>query len=990
MKSKLLIIATAILLPFSAQTATKPRTLQYHPDGRDIVCVNGTNRYTRALYGGYTDFRIETSDRPIFGTYRGKHHRNIRFRLHVNGTAVELENTAQCEARYNAGMRTYRLTDPALGKGALSIAVLAMPDSDAAIWQIHGTELPAGATLECIVCGIRQPKLNRAGDLNADPVNSFDPAPDENHKQTVCLGVGQEQAYVLLEGKTKGDYVLTAPSRTEALPLWEKAMRHHDWLVGRIVFDTPDPYINTLGGTLMAAADGAWGGEVWMHGAVAWRMPLTGWRAGFLSDVLGMPDRAISHFTAYANSQVTDVEPVIPHPTQDPEKGLARAAKTWGTQMYSNGYICRNPNRRDIMHHYDMNLNYIDELLWHFQYDADTVYMRRMWPVLKRHLDWEKRNYDPDDDGLYDAYCCIWASDALYYNSGAVTHSSAYNYRGFALAARIAEILGEDPAYYQQEAEKTLKAMNEQLWLKHRGHWAEYKDFMGLKRTHDHAALWTIYTPIDCGAATEEMAFRATQYVDSCIPHIPVVMAEKSRKAPALYTLSTTDWLPYDWSINNVAAEEVMHMALAYFQAGRSEEGFSLVKANIMDQAYLGDSPGNFGQISYYDKARGELYRDFSDNTGISARTFIHGLYGIVPDALHGRCILRPGFPAEWKHASISTPYFKYSFRCEGNKEIYEIEQNFAQPLQIVLRQNTGFGYVETLGTSEKRQTIVVARPKRQAAPKPLLTAERLDGRAWGNGFDDVETDKLQPVDISSQYNSQVSDIFKNFYLSPRSPYTTLQIPVHGIGEWCHPEMMAKIDDTALREKVTDGQLTVGIGEGIPFLYPKTGRNIVYTSLWDNYPDAVSIPLSGTASHAYLLMAGSTNHMQSRIDNGIVVAQYADGTADTLRLQNPHNWCPIEQDYYEDGLAFHAAKPRPYRIDFASGAVSRELQPMGEHYGRPAATGVAASYFDRNFERGAGIILDMPLNPQKTLQSLTVRTLSNDVVVGLMGITLQR
>lgn len=135
------------------------------------------------------------------------------------------------------------------------------------------------------------------------------------------------------------------------------------------------------------------------------------------------------------------------------------------------------------------------------------------------------------------------------------------------------------------------------------------------------------------------------------------------------------------------------------------------------------------------------------------------------------------------------------------NKEIYEIEQNFAQPLQIVLRQNTGFGYVETLGTSEKRQTIVVTRPKRQAAPRPLIYAERLDGRAWGNGFDDVETDKLQPVDISSQFNSQVSDIFKNFYLSPRSPYTTLQIPVHGIGEWCHPEMMAKIDDTALREK---------------------------------------------------------------------------------------------------------------------------------------------------------------------------------------------
>jgi len=31
----------------------------------------------------------------------------------------------------------------------------------------------------------------------------------------------------------------------------------------------------------------------------------------------------------------------------------------------------------------------------------------------------------------------------------------------------------------------------------------------------------------------------------------------------------------------------------------------------------------------------------------------------------------------------------------------------------------------------------------------------------------------------------------------------------------------------------------------------------------------------------------------------------------------------------------------------------------------------------------------MRLNPQKRLKSLTVRTLSNDVVIGLMSITLQ-
>ena len=72
----------------------------------------------------------------------------------------------------------------------------------------------------------------------------------------------------------------------------------------------------------MAAADGAWDGEVWLHGAIVWRMQLNGWRAGFLGDLLGMPDRAVSHFNAYANSQITDVEPIIPNPTPDPEKLL--------------------------------------------------------------------------------------------------------------------------------------------------------------------------------------------------------------------------------------------------------------------------------------------------------------------------------------------------------------------------------------------------------------------------------------------------------------------------------------------------------------------------------------------------------------------------------------------------------------------------------------------------------------------------------------------
>ena len=45
------------------------------------------------------------------------------------------------------------------------------------------------------------------------------------------------------------------------------------------------------------------------------------------------------------------------------------------------------------------------------------------------------------------------------------------------------------------------------------------------------------------------------------------------------YTISTSNWMPYDWSTNNVAHEEVMNMVLAYFIAGRRNEGFRLLKA---------------------------------------------------------------------------------------------------------------------------------------------------------------------------------------------------------------------------------------------------------------------------------------------------------------------------------------------------------------------------------------------------------------------------
>lgn len=1006
------------------------RTLQYRPDGEDFVSVNGKNRYTRALYGSHTAFRLETSDRPIFAVYEKRNSKNIHFHLVLADSSVTpLEETAWCESRYTPGRRSYRLKHPSWGADAeLQISALALPDEDAAIWKITPVNMPVGAVLRPMLSEISLNRLSRNGDMGADPPGCFD-AP-EQPQQLQSLGISlfdRQDVYVLVR-----DYSLVVPSQEEGIALYNKSEQARADLASRIRITTPDPYFNTLGGALAVAADGIWDGEVWLHGAIGWRMPLSGWRAAYTGDALGWHDRARTHFNAYAASQVTEVPNTIPHPAQDSALALARSEKKWGTPQYSNGYICRNPRRNDQMHHYDMNLCYIDELLWHFNWTGDLEYARRMWPVLTRHLAWEKRNYDPDNDGLYDAYACIWASDALYYNSGAVTHSSAYNYRSNRLAAMIAEKIGEDPAPYREEADRILKALNARLWMPEHGHWAEFQDFMGHKRLHTSPGVWTIYHALDSDIADPFQAYLATSYVDREIPHIPV--RGDGLKDEGYATISTTNWLPYSWSINNVAFAEVMHTALAYFQAGRADAGFHLLKSSVLDGMYLGESPGNFGQISFYDAARGECYRDFGDPIGVASRVLIQGLYGILPDAMNGRLLVKPGLPSSWPFASLHTPDIDFDFKhtneavtsytiihrlpavrtlelqfpaqcsevakltVNGKPATWTlVENSITRPVLSVVVPASSDEKVEiniewggeVLGSPTKSQ--IEATPAE--APVRFVPMQQGDMKWWapvdnpmaadkGNStqfsaFAKVNSSKCEPVVMDEQFNSAVTDIFRNEYLSPRSPYTTLQIPKQGIGEWCHPLHTVDIDDSGLRSSVQKGVLNTKLG--VPFRTPAEGQNIAFTSLWDNYPDSLTVSLKGKASRAYLLMAGSTNHMQCHIDNGLIRVYYKDGTCDKMALRNPDNWAPIEHIFFEDGMAFNRHAPALYRLRLKTGEVSNNF---GEELGFPGAS--------RELDGGAAILLEMSLNPDKKLSHLVLETLSNDVVIGLMGITLQR
>jgi len=1098
------------------RTGGLDRPLRYTPMGTDFVITNGAEFFNRPLYGGSSPFRVDGGDRPEFSLYLPGRGGNLRFGLKT-GTGVKwLNEAAQVVTRYRPGSLIHEIHDPLPGEGWLTLTTLALPQTEGMIVRAewHGPE-PA-PELCWAFGGVNGMKGKRDGDIGCEvlPVSQFfqlhaaqctsnvvtigpagfsvqgrpgtiagavsDPAqltvgdaanwdqPAEllaatNLAPATPLLVGRArlragQPFYLALQRVSPEGQPAAKISPAGLPvLFAQAEEQRQALAGRVAVATPDPFINAAAAALNVAADAVWDDrqQAYLHGGVAWRIRLLGWRASYAGDELGWHERTAGHFAGFAAQQtVTPIPAAIPAAEESAK--LARNE----TALHSNGDLSKS--------HYDMNLVAVDAFFRHLLWTGDLAYAEKMWPVIERHLAWERRlfrrEFGADKRPLYEAYCCIWASDDLAYNGGGATHASAYNYYHNRLAARVAKLLGRDATPYEQEAGLIAQGMKENLWLADCGWFAEWKDWLGRQQVHPNAAVWTFYHTVDSEVPSPLEAWQMSRFVDTQIPHFPL----RGPGVPAgSQTISTTSWMPYTWSLNNVVMAETMHTALAYWQAGRPEGAFPLFKGALLDSMYLGLCPGNVGMCTFFDANRRESQRDFGDGSGATARALIEGLFGVQPDLLAGEIKLRPGFPAEWNHASIRHPDFNFSFQRDGRRETFALETRTPLKLRLqipalrdrveavtvngrpaawrVLADAVGTPHIEIETAPAPQQTIVVEWRGQTNAPPPAetavaqnaawrqaLTADiteladpqgalseatfagcELRGRATGRpGHRTVfarvtqgqlrwwqpvaleisapptaaatdwtrpVTGKLETIDLSPVFNDQVTQIFRNEYRAPRSPFCSLATPTQGIGSWCHPLDNFAVDDTGLRTAAARQDGKIVLPNGVPLATPAVagGRNIVFVSQWTNYPAEVSVPLGGKSAGAYLLLAGSTGAMQSRCDNGEVIATYTDGSTTRLALHNPTTWWPIDQDYYVDDFAFARPEALPIRIDLRTGKI-RVLQ-MDSFKGTGGA-----------IPGGAATVLALPLDATKELQSLTIRALANEVVIGLMSLTLAR
>ncbi len=156
---------------------------------------------------------------------------------------------------------------------------------------------------------------------------------------------------------------------------------------------------------------------------------------------------------------------------------------------------------------------------------------------------------------------------------------------------------------------------------------------------------------------------------------------------------------------------------------------------------------------------------------------------------------------------------------------------------------------------------------------------------------------------------------------------------------------------------VVDGMLQVP--QGARFKWNPGVKDIAFTSLWDNWPRKVEVPVNRKGDSAWLLVAGSTNPMQVRIANAVLRFEYADGVKEELELVNPMNFwslCPfLGEDYYYPREGFSLPKDPPSQVQLGTNC--------------------------------RAMVYGWKLRPGVELKKVTLESLSQEVVIGLMGLS---
>lgn len=785
---------------------------------------------------------------------------------------------------------------------------------------------------------------------------------------------------------------------------------------------TPQHPLDLTIAPTVIALDSSWHKNSFHHGTFGYHSPFLGWRNWYAPTALGWTDRVAKTMSAHLDQMV--------------EKKEGTEERVWfdgwgaregnGPSQYHNiensyGYLPYFLG--ETMAYYDMQECAFDMMMYYLEWTGDLELAKKYFDKLCALLDWEERIFDPDADGLYQNFLNTWISDGHSYHGAGCAQASAYNYRANMVMAKVAQKLGQPEDVFVRRAEKIKKAINEKLWIADRGVIAESLDTMGNCMLHPSPELSTTYLAIDCDVVDELQAYTMLRYTEHEIKSIVTPLSGGRLSY-------SSNWYPKKYSTCGIFPAENAHLALTYFKLGLKEEGKKLLDG-IVDCYFTGQNPGLAAHVQseLCSSDYGDL--DFTDVSSTYLRAVVEGLFGIRCNALQGSVTIAPGLPETWEHASITLRDISFHYARKGNREDYEIScrQPGTKYIRIPMRAADvdvvmldGQIVPYTIKAAPNHSFIMVQTDKIgrfnlcvMHGDSPVPTVKHMEKVLCGNeiafevdgelievrdtahaleditvvgstvyakvtgeaGFHTVffrvrkgqydawlaadyeilrrkskqapaEDKPFVPVDISGFFNCKMMELHEQEYLSPRPEGYSIGVFANGryAWEWNHCGHNALcVDDTKLR--AAGGKVTTR--SGIDFLTPAEGSNIACVSLWDNFPAELTIPLEGVGQELALMFISSTNCMQTQVENVRLTVEYADGTTAAAKLVYP--------DSIDDWMVPALQKENEifYFSDFNHATVKR-----------------------------------LRLDPGKQLAAVKVEAIANEVIMGVMGVSIKR
>lgn len=803
--------------------------------------------------------------------------------------------------------------------------------------------------------------------------------------------------------------------------------------VERVQIETPDPRLDAAMASVCHAIDACCSRDpyIFRHGCMSFFIPFLGWRVICGASALGWHERVKGDAAYYLALQVNDDD----RRTQaqpDPTRRLCVQGPE--TRFYGRGHIPRDT------HMYNTQSQFFDQVIRDWRATGDAELEKILRPGLDLHLEWAKDCFDPDDDGLYESYINTLPTDSVWYNGGGSVEESAYAYTGHLAAMDMARRAGDTAAAARHQARwgKIWRALVTKLWLNDHGHFGLYVEQGGLGRVHSDAWVYSQFLPIDTGMVGSVFAVQALYYTEWGLERIRLPFGGE--------VCQPSNWVPWKWSVRDMFGGDLCAHALAYFQTGLADEGWELLKGATLESVYASSVPGGFSHVGagtdFADNTH-MFARTVVEGLFGFAPDYPNGLvrmHPAIPSLWPQASVRTPEFAFDYRQEADADHFrltlqreaevwFQLPVRAEHMRRVtlngqdtpWQTSEGFGCTLVIVSTAKLAVADVaielagripqiapvrmegkvgEHVRLEAARGTAlrwddfhdVVESPRKEGATLQGSLANKpghhmVWARANVGGLPQVQVFKLHItdpegaakraartpreaprdahwtcLDLTPHYNGDIKTIFQQQYLSPRPPTCSVRLGVDGYSAWTFPywKESVPIIDLDHLDQLSDGSGRILTPQNVPFRRFAADRNIAFTSRWDNWPRAVTVPVDRAAEQVWLLVCGSTFPMQTRIANAEVRFHYADGESEKLELVPPLNFwtlCPWGgEDYNYELDAFCLPKQPPPTVQ-----LGRNCRAM---------------------------ILSWKLRPGARLKELTLETLSQDVVIGLMGISL--